>query len=421
MWSEETNENAKHTRMLLQEGAEDGPLEEDIPEHFADEEAGRVPKGTPSWHPARAHRSSGQDSMDTAGKDGGHEVDEDTVINSQERGSLEWRRVAGLGPDGLPTSWSQAKRDEVEAATAAQLLARRQRREKGLLPLPHFPTHSTRCGERACRPGEGNMKGYTMSFQPYEHREAYVQSRSRDIPHPAGYSHYSGLVALAQSMQKDGMVIVTSGDWDYRELVLNWVMHTHKHNYSNALVIAMDTELFEELQRRGIASFDNSANLDAWQTTCLQRHIQAVRTERHLAVAALIAAGIDVLHTDSTVIFLQDTVAWLLAQPAEIDVFFQRDDWPEEPVHKMGTAVNAGFIYLRSSRSLDVARLVNDAVKRGMIEFYLRWNNIPDQYGWSFVLSNGKENAPCFSPGIRPFRGHRQRLDRYDQTDFDDM
>ena len=24
-------------------------------------------------------------------------------------------------------------------------------------------------------------------------------------------------------------------------------------------------------------------------------------------------------------------------------------------------------------------------------------------------------------PGIRPFRGNRQRLDRYDETDFDDM
>ena len=32
-----------------------------------------------------------------------------------------------------------------------------------------------------------------------------------------------------------------------------------------------------------------------------------------------------------------------------------------------------------------------------------------------------QEQAPCGAPGIRPFRGNRQRLDRYDDTDFDDM
>ncbi len=131
---------------------------------------------------------------------------------------------------------------------------------------------------------------------------------------------------------------------------------------------------------------------------------------------------------------------------------------------------------------------MHDVVERGMIEFYLRWNNIPDQYGLSFVLAGcaelaeartavdanettvctlhprgshckkrgaclrvgylpydvyprqgdwavlrgsaavyhltyacAQEEAPCAIPGVRPFRGHRQRLDRYDQVDFADM
>lgn len=127
-------------------------------------------------------------------------------------------------------------------------------------------------------------------------------------------------------------------------------------------------------------------------------------------------------------------------------------------------------------------------VKRGLIEFYLRWNNIVDQYGWSFILAESagmrleatergnntaigiitrkgcnqdgdclkaallpfdlfprhasswwsvkstalihhltwncaEEKAPCGRPenGIRVFRGNRQRLDRYDETDFEDQ
>ena len=59
----------------------------------------------------------------------------------------------------------------------------------------------------------------------------------------------------------------------------------------------MDRELAAELKRRGIPSVDNSANLNAWNSTCLQRHIGRVRHERLLGLAALVAAGLDVLHT----------------------------------------------------------------------------------------------------------------------------
>ena len=84
-----------------------------------------------------------------------------------------------------------------------------------------------------CRPGEGNLKGYTMWFQPYEHREAYVQSRQRKRPHdPEAETTYAELVAVARRVQKDGMVFVTVGDFDYRELVYNWVLHAHKLGYT---------------------------------------------------------------------------------------------------------------------------------------------------------------------------------------------
>lgn len=114
------------------------------------------------------------------------------------------------------TGWSKRKWDEVNAATAAEAHARQARINRGLPPLPLFPTHTTKCGDHRCptrrlrpattllprtrrrgtaaphdglfrpwhrcRPGEGNMKGYKMWFQPYEHREYYVQSRSRNAP-----------------------------------------------------------------------------------------------------------------------------------------------------------------------------------------------------------------------------------------------
>ena len=200
------------------------------------------------------------------------------------------------------------------------------------------------------------------------------------------------------------------------------------------------------------------------------------------------------LLSDASCVFVRDFVPQLHAQPrAAFDILVQRDVWPSSPVRKVGTASNAGLYYVRAGKDGASARLVMAAVERGLVEFYLRWNNIPDQYGFSHALADTKleggvtsptanlttvgelqrrgsacrrrgnclragwlpfdefprahspavpgewaqlrdkaavyhlaynclqEHAPCSVPGIRPFRGHRQRLDRYDDVDFADQ
>mmetsp|Transcript_9169 Transcript_9169/g.27456 ORF Transcript_9169/g.27456 Transcript_9169/m.27456 type:complete len:90 (-) Transcript_9169:478-747(-) len=56
--------------------------------------------------------------------------------------------------------------------------------------------------------------------------------------------------------------------------------------------------------------------------------------ERHLAAAALVEAGHDVLLTDATAVFLKDFLPRLVGAPAELDVLLQRDDWPRTGVGK---------------------------------------------------------------------------------------
>lgn len=407
------------------------------------------------------------------------------------------KRKHCLRDDRTCAPWSAAKQREIDVATKLEDADRRRRAKKGRL-LPRYPAHAIMCDGRPCRPGEGNTKHvrnkkgiFEMWGQPYEHRESEIQSKMRHAPHePDPATHYAGLVAVARRVAVGNMTILAAGDWDYRELVLNWVLHAHKLRYSNALVLSMDGELHADLTRRRIPSFDDSANLARWNGTVLQRHIQAVRMERWLAVSALVSAGLDVLATDASTVFLRDFVPALVGTPADVDVLAQRDDWPVEALNRMGSAVNAGFNYLRARRGPLVARFLADVVARGLIEFYLRWNNIADQYGWSLVLAESavrpgtsvvanettlatlkrwkcmqkgepclrvgflpydrfprhgdwaalqrlvperapavyhmtltcvQEQAPCEKPGIRPFRGHRQRLDRYDDSDFTEM
>ena len=142
------------------------------------------------------------------------------------RGSVESESVpSSIDGIDLPPEWSRAKKREIIAAAEAEKREREARQKRGQPALPMFPTHTTVCNGRPCRPGEGNLKHsmektrsgesrFKQWTQPYEHREAYVQSRSRHPPHGADAEHYGGLVAVAKSVATENLVLVTSGDWD---------------------------------------------------------------------------------------------------------------------------------------------------------------------------------------------------------------
>ena len=365
--------------------------------------------------------------------------------------------------------------------------------------MPWFPYHNLTCadnttGSRPCRPGEGNTKNYRFWGQPYIHRESYVQSRHRTPPQqPDPKVEYARLVTLARHVSVGNLVLVAAADWDFRRIILNWAMHIHRLGYSNALVLSMDTPLHEDLKRRGIPSYDDSAHLDAWNATCLQRHIQRVRMERVLCIGALVAGGIDVLHTDATVVFYRDVLPYLRGVPADVVVLAQRMEAPPDVIRHTGSGVNPGLLYMRSpsgqAQREAIAPWILAVIQRGLVEFYHRWDNVVDHFGFTFMFdrntlaANANTSryandtstfalsgwprgcvapAGCLQagflphnlfprsgswphwrdagalvhhitggdaalgpqhaepPGLRRFRGHRQRLDRYDEVDFDD-
>ena len=347
--------------------------------------------------------------------------------------------------------------------------------------MPWLPTHTTTCSNHECRPGEGNLKGYKMWGQPYIHREPWVQSKARRPPHkPDPLTQYAALVAAARKIQHKNVVIMAAADWDFRLIISDWHHHLRLHGYHNNLVLSMDTDLHSFLSRQRIPSVDNSENVNDWNTTCLQRHMQRVRMERQLAIAALIASGLDVLNTDATVVFTKPGLFDLFNQAPlnQADLIVQREGGPGGAVKRIGTAVNAGFTYVRCRNNEGVQKFLANVVTRGLVEFYNRWNNVVDQMGWSFLVADtatSLQKSPtsqlanestiatlgrygltlAFLPynefpriggwdglqstariyhltadgslgkqydqpyGVVPFRGHRQRLDRYDEEDFD--
>jgi hypothetical protein len=172
----------------------------------------------------------------------------------------------------------------------------------------------------------------------------------------------------------------------------------------------------------------------------------------------------------------------------------QRHECPPNVERHTGSGVNPGFLYVRAARADALVPFFKDAVQRGLVEFYHRWDNVIDHFGFTFLFDENDLSTPtsklsnettifnlrrprgcqpgdpheqspqaqgCLRagffphdqfprfgswpllratarvhhivqgdaalgpehaepPGIKPSRGPRQRLDRYDDKDFDD-
>ena len=242
------------------------------------------------------------------------------------------------------------------------------------------PLHSTVCGDHTCRPGEGNLKGYQHWSQPYESaplaglskRGAHGWSKGSAFPS----DKYTGLVAAAQRVQRHRLVAMTVADFDFRLLAENWYQHAQRADLP-AIVHALDSEAFGYLSARGVATHNGTDNLLAWSFTKLQRHIQRALAEKHMAAAALVASGLDVLMFDSTHVPLGSPIAFLSApQLAAVDLLAPRGECNAQKQHA-GCSFAWNFLFLRGSapapRRDRIVRYMQAAVDTGMIDFYLRW------------------------------------------------
>lgn len=175
------------------------------------------------------------------------------------------------------------------------------------------PLHTTVCagGKRPCRPGEGNPT-VTHSDNPYTFNTPsdFIKAAPNDPRGPA----YKALVTAATAVKSHHhLLYFCVADFDFRELAENWHKAISRFG-TNALVYALEPEAHAYLTARQIPSVDGSANLAAWRNrTRLSRHMQRVDAEKHVAAAALAAAGFDVLLTDATHVMLRDATPSLHA------------------------------------------------------------------------------------------------------------
>lgn len=204
------------------------------------------------------------------------------------------------------------------------------------------PMHKVICGDRACRPGEGNLKGYGHWSQPYEHFDVDKSLlKKKNAPgwtedsFPA--DRYAQLIARATAVSRENVVILTAADFDFRETAENWYAFAVRAGATNALVHSLDAEAYAYFQSRGIPSSNGTTSMEAWEGSRLRRHIQRALAERHMAAAALLHSGFDVFMMDATAVLLRDPMPFFRDHAAG-DLMAMRGantrmrTWPSRPL-----------------------------------------------------------------------------------------
>ena len=152
----------------------------------------------------------------------------------------------------------------------------------------------------------------------------------------------------------------------------NWYRSIQRIGLLNALVYALDTETYQHLTGRGVPSVDGSTNLDAWNRTRVQRHIQRAEAERHMAAAALAASGLDVLLTDSSHVIIGDITLALhdVAKEGVVDTAVPRGNCNGRP--PIGCSPWWNLVFLRGAGTPEQRNRAVEfqvaGVRKGMVD-----------------------------------------------------
>ena len=254
-----------------------------------------------------------------------------------------------------------------------------------MAPPPPLVLHSPTCGDSLCRPGQGNLVGYEHWKMPVglqEHWQSLNESRGvAHKPDPES-SHYMPLVLAARRVASHNLVVMAAADVDYRFLAVNWHRSTTRSGMDNALVYCLDKELYAYLLERAVPCFNGTDNMLGWVATRLKRHLQHVEAEKFTAATALAAAGLDVLLTDVSHVFLHNPLPFLKEHTHGVEMAIGRG--PCTGRAPVGCALWWNFFWLngaggeRHNAAERRARIVafnEAAIAKGMVDFYLRWWN----------------------------------------------
>ncbi len=132
--------------------------------------------------------------------------------------------------------------------------------------------------------------------------------------------------------------IVTFANYDYLDVLENWLRGIWKLNIKNYIVVSLDSQIYNYLNAKGIPTIlrpcDNGLNR-LW-------------IHRLKVIQLFLETGRDVIHSDADAVWFKDPQEFIADIDAEL-IFSQGTYWPPEVHEEWGFVLCCGFFYIKNS------------------------------------------------------------------------
>ena len=134
-----------------------------------------------------------------------------------------------------------------------------------------------------------------------------------------------------------GYVILTSSDWNYRAIAMNFMAHMYHIQVLNFLVICLDEKTLSL-----VGSWENGGH-GLYSSGCNSNN--KIFQIRHRIAEVLLANNLTVVLSDGDCVWLKDFYAsWLSSYRYSVDVIAQMGKYPVNVLYEHGAAACAGLL-----------------------------------------------------------------------------
>ncbi len=143
---------------------------------------------------------------------------------------------------------------------------------------------------------------------------------------------------LFRKQKPSNTMIVVFSDYNYLEVLENWIAAMERIDIHDYTVISLDEKLHKYLLKKGIKSILKPCNKD----------LEKLWIHRVDILLELMEEGHDIIHSDADAVWLKDPLPFLEKLPHDM-IFSPGTVWPHDVHEKWGFVLCCGFFFLRSN------------------------------------------------------------------------
>lgn len=141
-------------------------------------------------------------------------------------------------------------------------------------------------------------------------------------------------------VQKENTIIITFGDYNYKDVIVYWANKMKQLNIHNFLVIALDDEAFEYFKSNSISCILRPFKGDLGDLWVFRMDV----------FNEILNYGYNIIHSDADAIWLRDVTDYLTSHDHDM-LFSQGTIYPVDVFSQWGFVLCCGLFYCRSNEN----------------------------------------------------------------------